>query len=70
MTIGAEAAINYRKQNFFKEINSLTKGKGVDLILDMVGGNYIPKNIKSLAKDGKLIQIALMGFVVQPLVQM
>ena len=60
MTIGADAAINYRKQNFFKEINSLTKGKGVDLILDMVGGNYIPKNIKSLAKDGKLLQIALM----------
>jgi len=58
--IGADAAINYREQNFLKEINNLTEGRGVDMILDMVGGSYINKNIKSLAKDGKLLQIALM----------
>ena len=59
-TIGADVSINYRKQDFFEEINKITKGRGVNLILDMVGGNYIPKNINLLAKDGKLIQIALM----------
>tara|TARA_Y100001970_G_C14219135_1_gene851538 strand:+ start:1402 stop:2412 length:1011 start_codon:yes stop_codon:yes gene_type:complete len=59
-TIGADVAINYHKKNFFEEIHNLTDGKGVDFILDMVGGTYISQNIKSLAKDGKLIQIALM----------
>ena len=58
--IGADVSINYRKQDFFEEINKITKGKGVNLILDMVGGSYIPKNINLLAKDGKLLQIALM----------
>ena len=59
-TIGADVSINYRKQDFFEEIDNITKGKGVNLILDMVGGTYIPKNINLLANDGKLLQIALM----------
>jgi len=58
--IGADVSINYRKQDFFEEINKITNGKGVNLILDMVGGAYIPKNINLLAKDGKLLQIALL----------
>ena len=58
--LGADLAINYRKNDFQEEIKNLTKGKGVDLILDMVGGPYIHKNINLLAKDGKLVQIALM----------
>ena len=59
-TIGADVSINYRKKDFVEEINKITKGKGVNLILDMVGGAYIQKNINLLAKDGKLLQIALM----------
>ena len=58
--LGADVAINYRKQNFSEEIKSLTKGKGVDLILDMVGGSYFPRNIRLLAEEGRLVQIALM----------
>ena len=58
--LGADVAINYRKQNFSEEIKSLTKGKGVDLILDMVGGSYFPRNIRLLADEGRLVQIALM----------
>jgi len=58
--LGAERAINYRDEDFVKVIKELTKGKGVDLILDMVGGSYIPRNIKSLALEGRLVQIAFL----------
>ena len=58
--LGAERAINYRDDDFVKVIKELTKGKGVDLILDMVGGSYIPRNIKSLALEGRLVQIAFL----------
>jgi len=58
--LGADAAINYRKQDFSEEIKKLTDGKGVDVILDMVGGPYFPKNIRLLAVEGRLVQIALM----------
>ncbi|MBV1865891.1 MAG: NAD(P)H-quinone oxidoreductase [Rhodobacteraceae bacterium] len=58
--LGAERAINYRDEDFAKVIKELTKGKGVDLILDMVGGSYIPRNIKSLALEGRLVQIAFL----------
>ena len=58
--IGADAAINYRKQDFAEEVALLTNKKGVDLILDMVGGPYIEKNIKSLALEGRLVQIAFL----------
>ena len=58
--LGADAAINYREQDFSTEIKRLTEDKGVDIILDMVGGPYFPKNIKLLAAEGRLLQIALM----------
>ena len=59
--LGAEAAINYKKQDYGKEVARLTGGKGVDLILDMVGGDYIPRNIRALALDGRLVMIAFLG---------
>ncbi len=58
--IGADAAINYREQDFVAEVAQLTGNKGVDLILDMVGGPYIEKNLKSLALEGRLVQIAFL----------
>ena len=58
--IGADAAVNYRDQDFVAEIAQLTNKKGVDLILDMVGGPYVEKNFKSLALEGRLVQIAFL----------
>ncbi|MGC3938888.1 NAD(P)H-quinone oxidoreductase [Roseobacter sp. EG26] len=56
--LGAEIAINYREQDFVK---ILRDEGGADLILDMVGGEYIPRNLKALADDGRLVQIAFLG---------
>ena len=58
--LGADAAINYNEYDFEAEIKTLTENRGVDVILDMVGGPYFPKNIKILAVQGRLLQIALM----------
>ncbi len=58
--LGADAAINYRTQDWAEEIARLTEKRGVNLILDMVGGPYIEKNLKSLAPDGRLVQIAFL----------
>jgi NADPH2:quinone reductase len=58
--LGAAAAINYRTHDFVAEINRLTGGRGVDLILDIVGGSYVPRNLSALAVDGRLVQIGLM----------
>ena len=58
--IGADVAINYREQDFAAEIAQATGKQGVDLILDMVGGPYIEKNLKSLAAEGRLVQIAFL----------
>ncbi len=58
---GADHVIEYKSQDFVEEIARLTNGEGVDLILDMVGGDYTPRNIKSLAVDGRLVQIAFLG---------
>ena len=57
--LGAEAAINYREVDFVAEVARLTDGKGVDLLLDMVGGSYTPRNIAALAVDGRLVQIGV-----------
>ncbi|MCE8507447.1 NAD(P)H-quinone oxidoreductase [Ruegeria pomeroyi] len=63
LDLGAERAINYRDEDFVKVMR--TEG-GADLILDMVGGDYIPRNVKALAEDGRLVQIAfLQGPVVE-----
>jgi NADPH2:quinone reductase len=56
--LGAERAINYRTQDFEKEILAATGGKGVNVILDMVGGDYVPRELKCLADDGRLVFIA------------
>lgn len=58
---GADHVIEYRSQDFVEEVARVTNGEGVDLILDMVGGDYIPRNIKSLAIEGRLVQIAFLG---------
>jgi NADPH2:quinone reductase len=58
--IGADEAINYRSQDFVAEVKRITDGKGVDLILDMVGGAYVEKNLRCLAMDGRLVQIAFL----------
>ena len=60
-SLGAESAINYKTQDFGEEIKRHTDGAGVDLILDMVGGSYIPRNIRSLALEGRLVMIAFLG---------
>ena len=56
--LGAESVINYRDEDFVEAVRELTDGKGVDLILDMVGGPYIERNIEALAVEGRLVQIA------------
>jgi len=58
--LGADAAINYRDQDFVAEVKALTAKKGVDVILDMVGGPYLQKNLSALAPDGRLVQIAFL----------
>lgn len=63
VALGAKAAVDYKRNDFQSEILNLTEGKGVDLILDMVGGTYTSKNIECLAVDGRLVQIAtLLGY--------
>jgi NADPH:quinone reductase len=57
--LGADAALAYKQQDFVEAINRLTDGKGVDVILDMVGGDYFPRNLKCLAVEGRLVQIAI-----------
>ncbi len=57
--LGADAAINYKTEDFEERIGSLTDAQGVNLILDMVGGDYLPRNLKCLAIEGRLVQIAL-----------
>ena len=59
INLGANAAINYKEQDFVAEINRLTDGKGVDVILDMIGGDYFPRNLKCMATDARLVQIAI-----------
>lgn len=59
--LGASAAINYRSQDFDTAIATLTEGRGVNVILDMVGGSYLAKNVAALSKGGRLIIIALQG---------
>jgi putative PIG3 family NAD(P)H quinone oxidoreductase len=60
-TLGAKRAINYREDDFATVIKAETGGKGVDVILDMIGASYFEKNIASLAKDGCLSIIAFLG---------
>jgi NADPH2:quinone reductase len=59
--LGAKQAINYRTADFVEAVHELTGGKGVDLILDIVGGSYVGRNIEALATDGRLVQIGFMS---------
>jgi NADPH2:quinone reductase len=59
--LGAERAINYRTEDFGAVLKDLTGGRGVDLVLDIVGGEYFARNIAALAVEGRLVQIGLMG---------
>ena len=59
LDLGADTAINYKQEDFVQRIKTLTDDKGVDLILDMIGGDYLPLNLKCLAVEGRLVQIAL-----------
>jgi len=56
--LGATAAINYQTKDFVEEVQRLTGGKGVAVVLDMVGGDYVPRNLKALADDGRHVSIA------------
>jgi NADPH2:quinone reductase len=59
--LGAERAINYRTEDFVEVAKRATDGRGVDLVLDMIGGDYIPREIDVLAEEGRLVLIATMG---------
>lgn len=59
--LGAEIAINYREEDFVRVVKDATGGAGVNLILDMVGGDYIPRGIRALAEDGRMVMIAFLG---------
>jgi len=62
-SLGADHAINYREQDFVAEVDRITAGKGVDVILDMVAGPYIARELKCMAEDGRLVIIAVQGGV-------
>ena len=56
--LGAAKAINYKTQDFVEEVNRATGGRGVEVVLDMVGGDYVPRNIACMADDGRHVSIA------------
>ncbi|GLU35300.1 NAD(P)H-quinone oxidoreductase [Trinickia caryophylli] len=60
-SLGAERAINYKSEDFVEVVKSLTNNRGVDVILDMVGGGYVPRELSALADGGRLVLIALLG---------
>lgn len=61
LELGADHAINYKLQDFVAEVKAATAGAGADLILDMVGGDYIEKNYDAAALEGRIVQIAFLG---------
>lgn len=60
-SLGAERGINYRSEDFAEVVQSLTKGNGVNVIIDMVAGSYVNRELQCLADDGRLVVIALLG---------
>lgn len=61
LSLGADAAINYKSQDFVERTKELTEGRGVDVILDMVGGDYIERNFAAAAVEGRIVQIAFLS---------
>ena len=59
--LGAQHAINYKTQDFVAEVDKLTQGRGVDVVLDMIGGSYLARNLQVLAVEGRLVMIATQG---------
>ena len=57
--LGAEVAINYRDQDFVEEVHRVTSRAGVDVVIDMVGGDYVPRNLACLAEEGRHVSIAV-----------
>jgi putative PIG3 family NAD(P)H quinone oxidoreductase len=57
--LGASAAINYREQDFVEEVHRVTSAAGVNVVVDMVGGDYVPRNLACLAKEGRHVSIAV-----------
>ena len=60
-SLGAEKGINYKTEDFTEVVKAATNGRGVDVVLDMVGGDYVNREIKCLADDGRIVIIALLG---------
>ena len=61
LALGAHHAINYRTHDFVAEVQRITEGTGVDVVLDMVAGSYVAREVESLAEDGRLVIIAVQG---------
>lgn len=61
LELGADHAINYKNADFVEDVGKITQDKGVNLVLDMVGGSYLPRNMQCLAEDGRNITIAVQG---------
>jgi NADPH:quinone reductase-like Zn-dependent oxidoreductase len=61
VALGAAHAINYRGEDFVARVKEFTGGKGVAAVLDMVGGDYVPRNLQCLADDGRHVSIAVQG---------
>lgn len=59
--MGAAAAINYKSDDFVAAVARITKNEGVDVVLDIIGGDYLPRNIECLRMDGRLVQVGLIG---------
>ncbi len=63
LALGAHHAINYKTQDFVAEVQRITQGRGVDVVLDMVAGDYVAREVECLAEDGRLVIIAVQGGV-------
>jgi NADPH2:quinone reductase len=61
LELGADHAINYRTEDFVERVRAITNGEGVTAVIDMVGGDYVPRNLQCLADDGRHVSIAVQG---------
>ena len=61
MALGADRGIDYRQEDFVEAVQTWTKGNGVDVIIDLVGGSYLPRNVKAVSTKGTIVQVGLMG---------
>ncbi|GAA0669672.1 putative PIG3 family NAD(P)H quinone oxidoreductase [Sphingomonas insulae] len=61
LELGADHAINYKTEDFVERVKAITAGKGVTAVIDMVGGDYVPRNLQCLADDGRHVSIAVQG---------